>query len=741
MKSKIQIFTSLLLGLVLSLNAYGQVEKNDQSLSPYFKINTPGIDSEEFPLLSTTADVNITGPIADVTVTQLYKNNGDLPIEAIYVFPASTRAAVYAMTMEVGDRIINAEIKEKKEARATYEKAKRAGKRASLLEQKRPNVFQMNIGNMLPGDLIKVELKYNEFLIPENKVYSFIYPTVVGPRFVSPEETQKDVAFANMPYTKETEEPSYDFYLTARINAGMPIASIASSSHDVQIDKIAADQARIKLDPGSNKSGNKDFILNYSLSGELISSGTMLYNHGDEQFFLTMIQPPKRITTDQIPPREYVFIIDVSGSMRGFPIDISKGVIKDLVGKLRPIDKFNMLLFSGGSKVFAEKSVLANEGNLTKAFSFLDNINAGGGTQLLPAMRHALALPSDDEINSRSMVIVTDGYVSVEREAFNLIADNLNKSNLFAFGIGSSVNRHLIEGMAHAGRGEAFVITNKSEAPEIAKKFRTYIETPILTNIDLNIDGIQAYDIIPKTVPDLLAERPLFVFGKFKGDANGSIKFTGYQGKKKYVERINISPSMESKENSPIRYLWAREQIRWKDDLNSLSQSEGTVQEVTNLGLKYNLLTKYTSFVAVEKESVMKDGSKTIKVKQPLPLPEGVSNHAVGFEMKMEGNSKHGAKQTKQVLFVHVTGNAIFSFKNNLKKQLVDNIEFDKKEKAILNGNVLTIHYNTELNKWSMQDSRNQLTPAFIKQFEALLKTLTKNNSNSFTIQVNFLWV
>ena len=720
---------------------FAQIENPRQSQSPYFHITTDGINSEDFPLFSTTAKVNITGPIADVVVTQTYKNDGKIPIEAIYVFPASTRAAIYDMTMKIGERIIKAEIQEKNQARQTYEKAKREGKRTSLLEQHRPNVFQMNVGNILPGDVILVELKYNEFLIPENKVYSFIYPTVVGPRFVDSHEKKENTSFANMPYTKEKEAPAYDFDLGLQLNAGIKIKSATSPSHNISTNFPDPETATIRLNSTDKKAGNKDFIFKYSLANDQISEGTFLYDHGDEKFFLTMIEPPKRIANDDIPPREYLFVVDVSGSMNGFPIDISKKLMKDLICNLQQNDKFNVLLFASSSMVLANQSLEANGENIQRAHNFLSNQRGGGGTRLLPALERALAMPSDEEIFSRSIVVITDGYVSVEREAFELIANNLNKSNLFSFGIGSSVNRHLIEGMAHAGQGEAFIITKPEFASIEADRFRNYIETPILTNVEISYENFDTYDVTPRTIPDLLAERPLYIFGKYRGSGKGKIKIKAYNGTKKYEKTIRIKPKMMSKANHPIRYLWAREKIRWMDDLNSLSQTAGGVKTVTNLGLKYNLLTKYTSFVAVDETPVLANADGTKTVKQPLPLPEGVSNHAVGFEMKIDAVVDFGKNKEQGKLFVHIDGDAKKSWKANLQKILTGSIKFTKEEKAFLNGNSLTIKFDNANKRWTITDSRKKLTKEFIAQFTDLLKKLSENQNQSFTIKINMIWV
>ncbi len=610
---------------------YGQIgeNENDRTLSPYFFVQSEGAETDQMPLRSTSAEVNIAGIIADVKVTQEYKNDGKNAIEAIYVFPASTRAAVYKMTMTIGERTINAVIKERNQARQEYEEARQQGKSASLLEQQRPNVFQMNVANIMPGDLIKVELCYTELLIPENGVYEFVYPTVVGPRYSNkPEATasQSDKWVSN-PYTKEGEKPLAKFDIRVNLNAGMPVNDVRCGTHETDITYAAKDRASIMLKPGNEYEGNRDFILQYRLKGDAIQQGLLLYKGKSENFFLAMVQPPKRIMPEQIPPREYVFIVDVSGSMNGFPLDISKSILRDLIGKLKPTDRFNVILFAGASNLMHAQSVVANQTNIKEAINFIDRQEGGGGTELLPALQKALSLKGTENY-ARTFVILTDGYVDIEKESFDLVRKNLGKANFFAFGIGSSVNRYLIEGLAHVGAGEPFIAENSEKAAIVAQQLRKYIESPVLTNILVQYNGFDVYDVEPLTIPDLFAERPLIIYGKWRGNATGSITIKGITGNKDYNQVLKVNASDISDKNAALTYLWARKRIQMLDDYSKAGDN-GTEKQVTALGLKYNLLTAYTSFIAIDSEVRNTTGQST-SVKQPLPLPEGVSNYAVG---------------------------------------------------------------------------------------------------------------
>lgn len=605
-------------------------EQDNRTSAPFFFIPSDANGLEQMPLKSTTADVTISGVIADVSVTQIYKNEGREAIEAVYVFPASTRAAVHGVKMTIGERTIIARVKERGQARREYEKAVREGKTASLLEQQRPNVFQMTVGNIMPGDRIKVELRYTELLVPTDKVYEFVYPTVVGPRYSnkSAAHAPSSEKWVGNPYLRQGQDPTYSFDIKVNLHAGLPVHEVASPSHEVDVRYDGLSTARIGLEGSEAKGGNRDFILKFRLADRKIQSGLLLHKGEKENYFLLMLQPPKRITSRDIPGREYIFIVDVSGSMHGFPLDISKKLLRDLIGNLRGTDLFNVLLFAGGNSLLSERSLPATEENIRKALLLIDQQRGGGGTELLPALGRALSLPRPGNF-SRSIVIATDGYVTVEEQAFDLIRSNLGDANMFAFGIGSSVNRLIIEGMARVGMGEPFVITKPEEAPSQAEAFRRMIESPVLTGIQVDYEGFDVYDLEPRGIPDLLSDRPLMIFGKWRGAPKGSISVKGITGGKDYRAAIDVGTATQDLKNPALRFLWARDRIALLSDYNTLRQDKDRIAEVTKLGLEYNLLTAYTSFVAIDTITRNRDG-QTTTVTQPLPLPQGVSDYAVG---------------------------------------------------------------------------------------------------------------
>jgi Ca-activated chloride channel family protein len=618
--------------LFVPLRALAQSDQTraDKTLSPYFFIESGDPSLDRVPLKDTRVDVAIAGVIADVTVRQVYENRGTRPLHARYVFPASTRAAVYGLTMTVGDVRTVARIRERTQAAREFEAAKKEGKSASLLEQSRPNVFSMQVANVLPGDTIVVELKYTELLVPTDGVYEFIYPTVVGPRYSSMRESQArpEAQLVKAPYTREGEPPRSEFRLAGVVSSGVPVQELVSPSHQVVVKGTDGRRVELLLADSERLSGNRDFILRYRLAGQEISAGLLLYRGTDENFFLLMAEPPQVVTREEVPPREYVFVVDVSGSMYGFPLNTAKHLLADLAAGLQPTDVFNIVVFADGSETFAPASVHATPANVARALQFVGRKNGGGGTELGAAMERAVALQRQGNV-ARSIVLVTDGYISAEAEVFDYIRTHLDDTSVFAFGIGTGVNRHLIEGVARAGRGEPFVVTEPREAAEAAARLRRYIESPVLTGIDVQFAGFDVYDVEPGEVADLFASRPLVVFGKWRGEATGSIEISGTTGRGSFQMSVPVWPAGDDTSHAALRHLWARTRVGELSDFGPRDPTEEVRAEILSLGLTYGLLTRYTSFVAVQ-EIVRRTAGEADQVDQPLPLPAGVSNFAVG---------------------------------------------------------------------------------------------------------------
>lgn len=640
------VFLSLLLTAAFPAAVYAEdTDGNpDKTLAPYFFVEGNDASTDHFPLKDTEVTANIDGIIADIHVTQTYANEGKNAINARYIFPASTKASVHGMTMQIADKKITAKIKEKEEAKEEFTQAKNEGKSASLLEEERPNVFTMNVANIIPGDTVVIDLHYSEMIDSTDGSYQWVFPTVVGPRYMSPNNSQNpsENQWVETPYLKEGEMPQGKYAVTVNHAAGVPISHVSCKSHDINIQKSNDDTAQITLANPEDYAGNRDFILNYDLTGQDINCGLMLNQGPDSNFFMLMVQPPNRYEAKDIPPRDYIFVLDVSGSMYGYPLDTAKELMKDLTANLRTTDTFNVILFSGASSQMSPGSIPATAANVQRAMDFIDQEDGAGGTELAPALKQALAIPKARDV-SRSIITITDGYIDGEKDIFNIINKNLNTANFFSFGVGDSVNRYLIDGIAKVGQGEAFVVTDPEDAKTTARNFSTYIQAPLLTDVNISYDGFDAYDVEPQAIPTLFAQRPIVLYGKWKGGQEGTIHITGKAGSQDYVKDIPVSQVTPIKSSQAISYLWARTKVAnltdyytGDDDDNGAIKNKITQlgfkyrkNEITQLGLKYSMITPYTSFVAVMEEVRSPNGSSQ-DVDQPQPLPQGVSNYAVG---------------------------------------------------------------------------------------------------------------
>ena len=671
-KSLVSLLSALLLLTACPFPVHaGEEEDEEKLLAPYFVIQSEGADvsTDYFPLKSTEVTTNINGVIAETYVVQTYVNEGDKPINAQYVFPTSSTATVHGMTMEIGSHRVTATIKEKEEAKEEYEEAKEEGKSASLLEQRRPNVFTMDVANVMPGDTARIELHYTELVVTREGVCEFVFPTVVGPRYVTPEDAGSPVAdaavpdremstdgsqdgaaegtveeedspdttvtngdgadgWAASPYLPEGVLPDSEYHITVNLSTGVPIADVSCKSHEIKVEQENGSQARITLANPEDYAGNRDFILKYRLTGESVESGLVLTETDSEKYFFLTVQPPERYVPDDIPPREYIFVLDVSGSMYGYPLDTAKDLIRNLVTGLRDTDRFNLVLFSDDTYLLSTKSLTANSGNVQAAIDLIDEQEGGGGTSMLPALQTAVSVPMKEDV-ARSVVIITDGYISNEDEIYDLINRNMDAASFFSFGIGCSVNDYLIKGIAQCGMGESFLVTDSEDAAESAQRFASYIEAPLMTGITVDYEGFDVYDVATSTPSILYAQKPLILFGKWRGEPTGTITVSGKAGGEDYVQEIPVADAAVDTEDESIRYLWARTKLDQLAGYGSTRNDDSVKEEITQLGLDYNMTTPYTSFVAVVEEIRNPEGESQ-DVNQANPLPLQVSNLAVG---------------------------------------------------------------------------------------------------------------
>jgi Ca-activated chloride channel homolog len=597
------------------------------------------------PLKHTEVRGAISGSLARITVTQIFENIAPNAIEAVYTFPLPQDAAVDDMTIQVGGRTIRSVIKRREEARAIYEKANATGHTAALLDQERPNIFSQAVANIMSGEQVSVTISYAETLQYQDGGYEFVFPMVVGPRYIRgwapdtdkvPDASRITPNVAAVPGTRA----GHDISLELAIDAGVPIQELRSPSHQIDVERTAMGFAKVKLQ-NEGEIPNKDFVLKYSVAGEQISDAVLSHwvpqGSADDGYFTLILQPPTRVPESDITPKELVFVLDTSGSMSGFPIEKGKELISRALDELYPGDTFNVITFSGDTQILFPEPVFPTAENIRMAKNLLSGRHGGGGTEMMKAIRAALQ-PSDSQDHLRVVCFVTDGYVGNDMEIIGEVQKHPN-ARVFAFGIGNSVNRFLIEGMAKAGRGDSEVVMLNDKADEAAHRLYERLRSPLLTDLSLDWRGLPVSDIYPQRLPDLFDGKPLCVTGRYTAPIKGSIRLRGKRAGEDFVRDIPVALASGGNQNDVLAGFWARRRI---DDL--MSQDWAGIQagntkpevqkEITQLGLDYRLMTQFTSFVAVEDRIVTKDG-KPQRVEVPAEMPEGVSYEGVfGGEAK-----------------------------------------------------------------------------------------------------------
>ena len=588
------------------------------------------------PLKHTDVKADISGFISRVVVTQHFENPFKEKIEAVYLFPLPQNAAVDDMTMIVGERTVRGKIMPREEARAVYEAARSSGQVAGLLDQERPNIFTQSVANILPGDHVKITISYVETLSYVNGAYEFVFPMVVGPRYlpgpvrppgtqggVEPVSQTSRIAPKNLaPGTRS----GHDISLEVALDAGLIIDKLSSTTHPVDIQRPDNRSARLRLKENATIP-NKDFILRYDVTTQAIQDAVLTHRSDKGGFFTMILQPPERITVADVTPKELVFVLDTSGSMHGFPIDKAKETMRLALDNLNPSDTFNLITFAGDTSILFPEPVPATRENMRKAQAFLNPHSGAGGTEMMKAIEAALK-PSDDQSHVRVVCFMTDGYVGNEMEIIAEIQNHPN-ARVFAFGIGDAVNRFLLDKMAEVGRGEVEYVGLNDDGSAAARRFHERVRNPLLTDISIDWNGLPVADVYPQRIPDLFSAKPLVVTGRFTGPGRASIRLRGKMAGNDFVREIPVELPETMASHDVLASLWARARV---DDLVGQDfkglQSENMradLQEtITQLGIEYRLMTPFTSFVAVE-EIVVTDGGQPRRIDVPLESPAGVS--------------------------------------------------------------------------------------------------------------------
>jgi Ca-activated chloride channel family protein len=590
------------------------------------------------PLKHTDVRASIAGYIATVNVTQQFHNPYDSKIEATYVFPLPDNAAVTDFVMTIGDRHIRGIIREKVEAQKIYNEAKRQGYVASLLVQDRPNVFTQAVANIEPGKQIDVEIKYFNTLGYGDGWYEFAFPMVVGPRFNPPNFKDGIGAAAlgapgtsgqakEVQYLKPSERSGHDISLSLDIDAGVSIEQIESPNHQIDVKQLSPTRSQISLKP-TDSIPNKDFVLRYKVAGDRVKAAMMVQRDGKSPasggYFTLMIFPPESIAHLPRKSLEMVYTIDVSGSMSGRPLEQALAATKWALVHMRPDDSFQIVQFDSSASQLAPQPLPATPGNVQRALNYLDNLRGSGGTMMLEGIRRSLDFPHDSD-RLRFVTFLTDGYIGNEIRILTELKRALGPSRVFSFGIGSSPNRYLLDGMARLGNGAAAYLGLNDDAEKVLGEYFQRISHPALTDLRADFGAAQVSDVFPATPPDLFVGRPVVVTGRFTGEVPKTVRIAGKAGGEEQTFVIEPAEHDATFEHSGIAAVWARMKIADIADRSifDTATAEDAPRQIEQVALEHGLMSAFTSFVAVD-STQRTAGDHGTTVATPAPVPDGV---------------------------------------------------------------------------------------------------------------------
>lgn len=603
---------------------------------------------ERAVLLGSNADFKISGMIARVNVRQEFRNTGSDWREAVYVFPLPEQAAVRSMRMHIGERLIEGEIKERTAAKKIYQTAKADGKQTALVEQERPNMFTTSVANIGPGETVTVELEYVEQITYDSGEFSLRFPMTVTPRYIPGQPLTADNAEVSLtvagdgwayntdqvtdaaritphqnPVAADESTLINPVTITAEINAGLPLAGIESPRHDIRIDE---NEKRYKINLANGPvSMSRDFELRWRpQSGHEPKAALFTEILDDEHYALLMLLPPDAVSTEQILPREMIYVIDTSGSMGGVSIRQARESLLLALDKLRAGDHFNVIEFNSVSNALFTESRPVTAERLQQAKRFVAGLQARGGTEMRSALEMALGTEAREDY-MRQVLFMTDGAVGNEAALFQIIQDRLGKARLFTVGIGSAPNSYFMRKAAQFGRGTFTTIGSVNEVGSRMSELFRKIDAPIAG--DLNVqwpDGIQS-ETYPSPLPDLYQGEALLLAARL-GDFGGDVTVSGRLAGQVWQRQLGLTGQNDS---PGVASVWARRKIVALLDARIAGGDEESVRsEVLEVALKHQLASPYTSFVAVEKtpsraadEALTKEGILNARPDGQSPQP------------------------------------------------------------------------------------------------------------------------
>jgi len=584
--------------------------------------------------IQTDVNYEITGAIARARVKQKFKNISSLWAEGIYVFPLPEKAAVDHFRMIIGERIIEGQVKKRVLAKKTYEKARSEGKKTSLIEQQRPNVFTTSLANIAPGEEITVEFEYQQILDYKDKRYQLRFPMVVGPRYHPPHQSADNTSVHTETDSQhKTHNPTRIHIL---LDAGVNLTELNSSYHKIHINQTSETRYSIST-IGENIVADRDFELVWmpALSHYPQLSVFNEKVNNDNYSMITLLSPDPEYMEQKVQARDVVFVLDVSGSMAGTSIEQAKAALITALDGLSSIDRFNIIWFNDETDSLFAKTIIASSQYKNIAKQFIDSLQAGGGTEMLPAMK--LALSKQEEFSRfKQVVFLTDGNISNESELFIVINKQLGNSRLFTIGIGSAPNSYFMRKAAQHGRGTFTYIGDINEVHKKTTALFKKLESPALINIQLELNSHtnhDEYEIFPKVIPDLYAGETATILIKSKEHPQ-SISIKGDYGNSEWKN----SSQVKATTTSGIRVAWAREKVAslmsQRHESTDNENRELIQQKITDTALQHHLVSRYTSLVAVDVTPVNANGM-LYRERMKNNLPHGWGKSASANEIML----------------------------------------------------------------------------------------------------------
>ncbi len=609
------------LKLLLCLNLIGMVavwasaSKADPSAGSelVFKtITESDATAKSIPAMALSSKIStvITGHIVRTIVLQRFKNPSKHWVEGVYYFPLPDGAAVDAMTLKVGERLIKSEIKEKAEAQKTFNKAAAEGKVAALLDQYRPNTFSTRVANVEPGSEVSVEISFQTLAVQDGAHFSYVMPQSITPRYNPGSDPSLEIPEeVNGDFTPEAE-------FSVLVKQGAKLADISSDTHMILKQERDDGDVLISLVGGAIPA-NKDFALGWHYEQEALAK-TILFEEkfGDEQYLLGIVMPPKVAPQEITKRRDVTFILDISGSMQGAGIEQGRKALRHALDQLRTGDRFQVIVFNDAHQKFFRNSVAATAENLSIAKDRIAGLQADRGTEMYPALQAAL-LQSWDRSFDRQIVFLTDGAVTNEEEMFALVNEKLDGARLFTVGLGYAPNSWFMRKSAEFGRGIHIQIDDVQLAAAKLSDLFDDMAKPTLRNVQLNLG--EGSDTYPRLLPDLYGDRPVIFLSRATGGAS-EIALKAQQADEKFLD-LSLQPN-RLEEQVGISKLWAKHKVEGLMDAKVRGMDAEFVREgVLNVALTHQIMSPYTSFVAVDKTParVQEDFLKKAKLDAAAP--------------------------------------------------------------------------------------------------------------------------